>query len=313
MLAALRSQTARERIELIVVARGECSADSVLVEGFGDVQVLDGQAPFAKLGDAVASGVRAASAPAVAYAEEHSWPQPGWAAALIDRHRGPWAGVGWSMMNANPGSTISWAHLISDFASAAAPIPSSERTSPMPWHHVSYKRDELLAYGGRLGDVLEAESVLQNDLLAQGKRLYMEGNARSHHVNVSSVPQNVRMHLIGGRLYAAALAESEHLSAGRRAARALGTPLAPIPRLLRLRTAIARTRSLRGRTTGLLPSLALCLTAQSAGEALGYLRGEGQAAQRRLLSELHRERFLRAGDALVVPDHAPAGRDRVPA
>jgi hypothetical protein len=313
VLAALRSQTARERIELIVIAREDCSEDSELLAGFGSVQVLDGNQPFARLGDAVALGVRAASAPAVAYAEEHSLPEPRWAAALIQRHRGPWTGVGWSVVNANPGSATSWAHLISDFAAGAVPTLSSERTSPMPWHHVSYKRDELLAYGGRLDGILETESLLQNDLLARGKRLYMEGTARSLHVNVSSVRQNIRMHLIGGRVYAAALAESERLSVPRRAARTLGTPLAPIARLLGLRTTIARTRPLRGRMPGLIASLALCLTAQSAGEALGYVLGEGQAARRRLPFELQRERFLRAGDSVDVPDPEPRVRDPVPA
>jgi hypothetical protein len=64
---------------------------------------------------------------------------------------------------------------------------------------------------------------------------------------------------------------------------------------------------------GLIASLALCLTAQSAGEALGYVLGEGQAARRRLPFELQRERFLRAGDSVDVPDPEPRVRDPVPA
>ena len=42
--------------------------------------------PITSTGKALAEGFRQASAPIVAYAEEHSYPEPGWAEALIRAH-----------------------------------------------------------------------------------------------------------------------------------------------------------------------------------------------------------------------------------
>jgi Glycosyl transferase family 2 len=48
-----------------------------------------------------ATGVRHASAPVVALTEDHAYPAPGWAEALINAHKEGWAAVGPVMANAN--------------------------------------------------------------------------------------------------------------------------------------------------------------------------------------------------------------------
>ena len=54
------------------------------------------------LPEARAAGVRAASAPIVFIGETHSYPQPGWAEALLTAFEGPWAAVVPAIGNANP-------------------------------------------------------------------------------------------------------------------------------------------------------------------------------------------------------------------
>ena len=43
----------------------------------------------------------------VAFGEEHCFPEPGWAQALIDAHREDYAAVGPAMHNANPDTIVS--------------------------------------------------------------------------------------------------------------------------------------------------------------------------------------------------------------
>ncbi len=72
ILAALRAQTARERMEVLVVAPDECPASAEELKSFGAARLLE-TVRFRSLGKALLSGVQAASAPAVAYTEEHSY------------------------------------------------------------------------------------------------------------------------------------------------------------------------------------------------------------------------------------------------
>lgn len=294
-LAALRAQTARSRIELVVVAPSELPPDSPKLEGFASLRtVVD---PLETLGSAITAGMLAASGPVVAYSEEHSQPEPAWAEALIERHEGPWVAVGWAIENANPGTTASWAHLLTDFGPGVAPVESGERDRPMSWHHVSYKRDELIARRERLSDLVEAEGILQQGLLDEGKRLFLEGKVSSRHLNISRPRENVRSHLFGGRGFGSARAEYEGWGPPRRLAYACAWPLVPVVRMSRLRADLARTRTVRGRTPGLIPALLINLVFDAIGEAIGYVAGEGRSRSQRLPMELQRERYLGTRDS----------------
>jgi hypothetical protein len=252
------------------------------------------------LGSAIAHGIVEASGPAVAYAEEHSQPSANWAEVLIERHNGPWDIVAWSVENANPETTASWAHLLTDFGPGVAPVESGERHGQQPWHHVSYKRADLLPFGDELPGWVEAEGLMQDDLIARGRRIYMEGGVTSNHLNISKLRWNLRSHLLGGRSFGAARAEEGGWSAGRRLAYAVAFPLVPVRRLLRLRPHVVRTRPARGHKRGLVASLALYLFVDAFGEAVGYLAGSGPARQERMPMELERKRYLRRSDPALT-------------
>jgi hypothetical protein len=305
-LAALRSQTARDRIEVVVVGPEGHSPDVEALAGFAAARVI-GIGHLDSLGRAIATGMLAADAPIVAYVEEHSLPDPRWAEVVIERHRGPWAAVGWAIENANPGSAVSWAHMIADFGPGVAPIESGERHESLPWHHTSYKQDELIPYGDDLGELVEAEGLLLDDLLGRGRRLYMEGAVASRHINVSRSGANLRSHFLGGRGFGSARSRLGGWSIPRRVAYALAWPLVPWLRMMRLRSHVRRTRERRGRRLMLYPMLAIGLTADAFGEAVGYVAGEGGTRRARLEIELERRRQLRAVDQLAElnPDRRP--------
>ena len=297
-LEALAAQTALDRMQLVLVSPVEIDPADALLAPFGSVTLV--RRELDTLGRSIAAGFLAASAPVVAYAEEHSLPEAAWAETLIDRHRGPWVAVGWSLANANPATAASWAHLLTDFGPGVRPVRSGERTGSMPWHHVSYKRDALAPYGESLGEAYEAEGLLQDDLVARGGRLFMEGGVSSRHINISRLRWNLRSHFYGGRGYGAARADHASWSPARRLAFAAAFPLVPIVRLKRLREDVARTRAERGRKAGLLPSIAVNLLANAFGEAVGYLTGPGPARHDRLPMELERRRYLGPRDDFTV-------------
>jgi len=89
----------------------------------------------------------------VAFGEDHCFPEPGWADALLEAHQGPHAVVAPVFLNANPGSTVSWCDFLIGYGAWMAPVAGGLRPFP-PGHNSSYKRDELLAYGDRLEEAL---------------------------------------------------------------------------------------------------------------------------------------------------------------
>jgi hypothetical protein len=91
----------------------------------------------------------------VACCEDHAFPDPGWAQALIQAHRQPWAVVGPAMRNGNPETTVSWASFFMSFGPWAAPTTSTTVTH-LSWNNNSYKRDVMLAYGSKLEAMLDA-------------------------------------------------------------------------------------------------------------------------------------------------------------
>ena len=80
--------------------------------------------------------------------------------------------------------------------------PEGELRS-LPANHSCYRRDVLLGYGDRMEDMLEAEWVLQGDLLERGFRLYQDLAAKSYHLNYAAVSAAANEYFIGARIFAA--------------------------------------------------------------------------------------------------------------
>ena len=126
LMAHLRAQTARARLELVFVApdAGRLQADETELAGFAAVRVVEADV-MRSTAEARAAGVRAAAAPIIAFTEDHCFPEPGWAEALIRAHGEPWAAVGPAVLNANPRSAVSWANLLTEYVEWLRPIAST--------------------------------------------------------------------------------------------------------------------------------------------------------------------------------------------
>jgi hypothetical protein len=233
-----------------------------------------------------AAGVAAAGSLLVAFVEDHCFPTPGWAHALIEAHRDDWAAVGPVILNANPSFTISWANLLIEYGPWLHPCEGGA-AAHVPGHNSAYKRERLVAYGDRLPALLEAESVLHWDLGRQGFRVAIEPRARSRHKNFARFWPSLRLRFQSGRLFAGSRALS--WPASRRAAFAAGSPVLPFLRTWRLRASL-RQHASRGRPL-LVPLLFVLLVVDAIGEMAGYISGPGAAIAAMNDLEFHRDRF----------------------
>lgn len=291
----LHAQGIRERIEIVIGVPSEetLDPDREVLGAFWGWQVVE-VGEIRNLGPAAAACVRAARGPVVVYVEEHSYPAPGWAEALVGAHAGPWAAVGPRVLNANPESAVSWTALFldfTDFCAPGAPGPAATLAS----HQTSYKRDLLLSYGPRLDRFLENESTVQRDLVGRGYRLYYEPAARTSHVNVSRFWEFVGTQFVNCREFGgnrAALGGWRW----RRLLYVMGSPLIPVLRGWRVVRQVRRSRLDRSLVLRMLPSMLTGLASAAAGELVGYVTGKGDASQRRVTFELERLRHVTEDD-----------------
>jgi len=194
----LRQQTARDRLEVVIVApsRQQLAADESELRDFAKVQVVE-LGPCQSMARARAEAVRHASTPVIAFGEDHAYPAPDWAALLIEAHRQDYVAVGPAIQNANPRSLLSWVNYAMCFARWCEPVAAGP-TDALPWHNTSYKREALLEYGCELPSVLAVEGFLQDNQRAKGRRLCMLPAAKVAHVNISLLSSLLKHAFLGG-------------------------------------------------------------------------------------------------------------------
>ena len=240
-----------------------------------------------------AMAVRAASAPLIAFTEDHSFPQPGWAAALVSAFTDGVTVVGPVVANGNPDSMVSRANFLLEYGEWMPPGRRDGR-SHLPGHNSAYRRDALVALGDRLTTLIEAESVLHWELRAGGHRLVQEPKAVTHHVNFSRFQPSVALRYHLGRHFAARRAEG--WSVAKRAGYAAAFPLIALVRVARVASLGVGSREMPA-VMAALPMVALMVTVSSIGESIGYVTRE-PGSSGAFLSDIehNRHRFVREGE-----------------
>jgi hypothetical protein len=287
----LLQQTVRDRIELVLVAPSAAAlaVPQGALEGFRWWRVVEA-GPIGSIGSANAKGIREATAPIVALAEDHAFPVPGWAEALIAAHRQPWAAVGSVIRNPNdPDSVVAWADCLIGFGEYLPPV-SSGVVERLPGNNSSYKRALLLEYGDRLESMMETETLIQQDLQRKGHRLYLEAAAQVAHMNFERLSSFVRVKYLSGRVYGAARARRWSLP--RRLWFACATPLIPLVRYGRLKRHWDACRTVTRLPRGVMAVAWLGLLISATGEMIGCCFGAGQSVEQREKLEFHRTAHL---------------------
>jgi Glycosyl transferase family 2 len=274
VVASLRGQGPVDGLELVIVApsRAELALPEGELDDFAGVRVVE-HGRVDSLGRPLAAGLRAATAPVVAVTEDHAFPEPGWADALLEAHEGPYAAVGPAILNANPDSAISWGNLLLSYGPWVAPVKPGS-VDDLPEVNASYKRSAVLELGD-LEELLEKGGQVFTELQKRGHGLYLEPRALVRHANYARLAPTAHYRVNAARLYADVRVREEGWSAARRAAYLVAAPLIPVVRFARL------TRSLRARghplEAKILGGLALALALDMAGQILAFAAGRGRA------------------------------------
>lgn len=286
----LHAQTARDRLELVIVALpGEqLDRDAAELQGFVGIRLVEVNA-LVPIGPARAAGVQAAAAPIVFLGETHTYPDPGWAQSLIEAHEGPWAAVVPEIGNANPRGALSWAGFLLDYG-RWYDGHRGEIDHP-PAYNTSIKRDLLLAQGEQLSELLEPGADLAGVLRRSGHRFLHEPGARIEHLNVSIPSHWLRERVVAGRLVASR--RSVRWSRMRRLLYCGGSPLVPPLLLFRIRRSVRAAERRQALPRLSYPALLLGAAAWTLGELVGYAAGSSLRAEQRLIEyELHKTAYV---------------------
>ena len=298
LMHALSTQTARELMEIVIVAPSVDAVTSGItdLDVFGDWRIVE-LGVMRSVAHAKRAGIRCATAPVVVMTEDHSLPEPDWAHSLIEAHRDGWAAVGPAVENGNPQSLISWADFVIAYSQWFNPRAAGE-VDDLPGHNSSYKRDLLLEYQDRLEEMLDAETVLHQDLREHGHRLYLEPAAKTLHNNFTQPLPWILYLSYSARVFAAQRVCSWPLR--RRVAYSAGACLIPLVRLKRIVPEIRRSRP--DLLPRVLAPLLFALAVDAVGQWVGYTFGAGRASEKLTRLEFHRN----GASVVAVP---PARRE----
>ncbi len=289
----LRAQEGHERLEVVIVTatEEELALEAEEVRGLAGVRVV-ALGTLLGYGHGIAQGVRAAAAPVVALGETHSFPQPGWAAALIARHADACAGVGPVVEGANPvGGPIARSNLLLDYGPWLRGVAGGA-VDALPGHNSSYKRDVLVGYGEQLELLMEGEFLLHQSLRERGERLCLEPAAVTRHLQVNTLPMWPRERFAAGRAFSRLRARG--WSRRRRALYFAAGPLI-VPVRVRRILAASRAAGTAGESPGTLAALVAGLVVQTAGEMAGLVASSDRG--RALLWDIELKRIDYASEA----------------
>lgn len=236
--------------------------------------------PETTFGEARRLGVLRARAPVVAFLEEHARACPGWAAALLRAHRGPWAAVGPVVESGNPGRGHSEVVGLMSYGRCRPPQDAASTTRWLPGQNSSLRRSVLLAYGQDLAWMLMNDNLLFARLVRDGHRLTFAPDARIRHYDEATLAATVPSFFHYHRLYGHRRANLFGWTAARRLTYVLASPAIPLYFLVKLDRYLARDgraaeRALLWRQA---PFVYLCQLAGALGQAAGLLGGPGDSA-----------------------------------
>lgn len=191
-------------------------------------------------GAARAEGVRRARAPVVAFLEEHCVAHPGWAGAIQQAHGAGWSCVGGEVHNLNPGQGWSDAVYLMGYSAWVPPARRGPAALAVA-HNSSYLRDDLAPLEEHLPALLNAEPILQWELRARGRRIFIEPGVRFSHLNETNL-RSVMAYFWWNRGFGRARSRFYGWSFARKSVELLSIPLRPWVRLLRQLAFFLRAR-----------------------------------------------------------------------
>ena len=290
VLDALRSQSIREELELVVVAPAGVPIDGEAAElgGFAGVRLVEVRS-LAPISAARAAGVRAATAPLVFVGETHAFPAPDFGEAVTAAHRNDVGAVVPVLEIANPGSALAWANHLLNYGPWIAPGRAGD-VEHAPSYLTTYKRELLVQFDSELDLLFDAGAGLEDRVRDAGHRVVLDPAVRVSHVHVSRPRSWISDRYLASRVFAAARAR--RWSPLRRALYCACAPLMPFVYTGRTLATTGWWSRRRLLPRGTLPAVVCGAILSMFGEVAGCALGAGSAHRRVLDLELQRPKHL---------------------
>jgi len=277
-LDALCEQTIIDQLEIIIVDLGASESPPFTCAPNIRISII----PMPKntsWASARMTAVKKATGEIVAFIEDHSFAQPDWAEQVAKAFEGPWAAVGYSVVNANPETYASRSGLVSDYILWMSPVHGG-KTELLPGNNVAYRRNLLTQFGERLKDDLGVDFNIHEALKKQGHELAMSATALIAHQNYDRISGLIKANYHYCKLLAANRVLSQDWGWFRHAAYIVGTPLgAPVIKLFRIIKSLSGRRQLVWPFISALPVMFITFFISAVGESFGYLFGAGQSVE----------------------------------
>lgn len=288
-LESLYAQTIADRMEIIVIDLKTHDVPGLRLSSRIPTRYLTLGAD-ATWGQARARATQLATAPVVAFIEDHCTAYPGWAEALVRAHQQPWAAVGYAFTNPDPESYLSRAILASEYGCWEHPT-ASRQARVLPCGNVAYKRDVLLSLNGELEKLLTPDFVVHERFNSQGLPMYVESEAIVAHDSLVRLSDLFAASFMFCRILASRRVETQQWSGLKRVAYGLATPIMGPPiAVWRLFTSRRDTPSDWGALLAYLPVILVKGVSSSLGESVGYFAGAGSSETQFARWELHTDR-----------------------
>jgi len=270
-IRALEDQTTTDPIEIIIIDLAP-PEEAPLQICRPDRVIYHRESTDLTLASAKRLGVHLAKSDLVAFVEDHCYVSPNWAEAVIDAYQtGNWSIIGFAFHNANTQYWLSRQAFFFDFAMAKAPTASGIQ-SGVPCNNIAFKKQFLLDFEQRYGDLPFPEVIYQEYCAHEDIPVYLEGRAEASHDNFIDLPNMVKIHFIVCHLIASNRTKLWQWSLPRRLFYSIAViPGAPILKLIRLMAFVHRRRLGWGNFFTALPVILTDYIIAAWGESLGYI------------------------------------------
>lgn len=303
ILECLLAQTASPRIEFLL------SSDSPeLLQEARDF--LEPRGRFAQcrlllhrtknLAEARTLCVAEAKGDAVAFSEDHSFPEPNWAEELLAAFESSPLihAAAPVMLNPNPDSAVSRVQFQLFFGRHGKDSSSRarfENADCLPNHNTAYRRGTLVE---ALREVsFHAEGLLQEEIRAKHPQACFMRCAQTalEHVNMGGLCPAIRQAFLGGRIFGSARTERMKWGWTTKAVRSVLFPLVP-PVVIQRSAHLLRDKVSFARTVSNFATALVLQFVHAFGESYGACFGLGRAADAYADTECNRTRFIRRSE-----------------
>jgi len=288
-LASLLQQSAIERMEILLIDLAGAYHGPIAGSQHSRVRIHY-ETEAATYGQALAAGVRSAEAPVVAFLEEHARALPGWGDALLNAHRGPWAGVGCLVTPAAADNRLSAASSMLNDRLWRPGSPGGEAET-IRGHNSAYKRGVLLDLEPKLVQWLEFEPLLHEHLRGMGFQLLVDPQARITHLNDTTIASTCRVYRTWNRALGPARGKFNGWGVLGRLGRIIALPAIPFWRTLVLAWAYRHDPPAFRQLLWLLPEILLIGACAAFGQSVGLLLGPGDGLKQFKDHELNADRW----------------------